>query len=346
MNWPRTGDWSTIAAALADGITMQIDIARRLLIAAGIGATTCGSANAADPYPARPIRLIVPYAPGGNADIMGRVVGQRLAEALGQPVVIDNRPGANSIIGTEIAARSAPDGHTLLLVAVGHATNPSLLKKLPYDTLRDLAPIGLTGSTPIVLVASFGFPVDSIKSLIAFAKTRPGQINFATSGTGSPGHMAGALFNMMTGVTLTHVPYKGTAQATTDVIAGHIQSGLPSLTSVLPHIRSGKLKALGITAAQRSPLAPELPTIAEAGVPGYQANIWNGLLAAGATPRPIIARLHRELVRQLTLPETRERYASLGADVLTSTPEEFGAFIRAEIAKWQRVIKASGMQTN
>ena len=321
-------------------------IKQGVLIAAGIVAIACCAANAADTYPARPIRLIVPYAPGGNADIMGRLIGQRLAETLGQSVVIDNRPGANSIIGTELAARSAPDGHTLLLVAVGHATNFSLMKKLPYDTLKDLAPISLTGSTPIVLVVSTGFPVDSIKSLIAFAKTQPGQINFASSGNGSPAHMAGALLNMMAGITLTHVPYKGTAQATTDVIAGHIQSALPSLTSVLPHIRSGKLKALGITGAQRSPLAPELPTIAEAGVPGYQANIWNGLLAAGATPKPIIARLNRELVRQLKLPETRERYTALGADVLTSTPEEFDAFIRAEITKWAKVIRAAGIQVN
>ena len=324
---------------------MLTGFTRGILIAAGI-AITCFSATAADTYPARPIRLIVPYAAGGNADIMGRIVGQRLAEALGQPVVIDNRPGANSIIGTELAARSAPDGHTLLLIAVGHATNVSMMKKLPYDTLKDLAPISLTGATPIVLVVSTGFPVDSIKSLIAFAKSQPGEINFASSGNGSPAHMAGALLNMMAGITLTHVPYKGTAQATTDVIAGHIQSALPSLTSVLPHIRSGKLKALGITGSQRSPLAPELPTIAEAGVPGYQANIWNGLLASGATPKPIIARLNRELVRQLNLPETRERYMSLGAEVLTSTPEGFDAFIRAEITKWAKVIKAAGIQTN
>ena len=326
-------------------MSMLTGFTRGILIAAGV-AIICFSANAADTYPARPIRLIVPYAAGGNPDIMGRIIGQRLAEALGQPVVIDNRPGANSIIGTELAARSAPDGHTLLLIAVGHATNVSMVKKLPYDTLKDLAPITLTGATPIVLVVSTGFPVDSIKSLIALAKSQPGEINFASSGNGSPAHMAGALLNMMAGITLTHVPYKGTAQATTDVIAGHIQSALPSLTSVLPHIRSGKLKALGITGAQRSPLAPELPTIAEAGVPGYQANIWNGLLAASATPKPIIARLNRELVRQLNLPETRERYMSLGAEVLTSTPEGFDAFIRAEITKWAKVIKAAGIPVN
>ncbi|MSP97603.1 MAG: tripartite tricarboxylate transporter substrate binding protein [Betaproteobacteria bacterium] len=325
---------------------MLADLTRGVMIAAGSAAIICCAANAADTFPARPMRLIVPYAPGGNADILGRIIGQRLAEALGQPVVIDNRPGANSIIGTELVARSAPDGHTLLLIAVGHATNVSLMRKLPYDTLRDLAPITLSGATPIVLVVSVGFPADSIKSLIAYAQTRPGQIDFASSGNGSPAHMAGALLNMMAGITLNHVPYKGTAQATTDVIAGHIQSALPSLTSVLPHIRSGKLKALGITGAQRSPLAPDLPTIAEAGVPGYQANIWNGLLAAGATPKPLIARLNRELVRQLNLPETRERYAGLGAEVLTSTPEEFDAFIRAEITKWAQVIKAAGIQAN
>lgn len=314
---------------------------------AAIIAVTAQTAQAAttERFPNRPIRLIVPYAPGGNADIMGRTVGARLAEGFGQPVIIDNRPGANSIIGSELAARAAPDGHTLLFVAVGHATNLSMTRKLPYDTLKDFAPISLTGSTPIIFVAFNALPADSLKSFIALAKSRPGQINFASSGAGSPAHMAGALLNMMAGIDLTHVPYKGTAQATTDVIAGHIQTALPSLTSVLPHVRSGKLKALGVTGAQRSPLAPDLPTIAEGGVPGYEASIWNGMLTASATPKAIVARLHEEIVKQLKRPETRDHYTSLGADVLTSTPEEFDKFIRSEIAKWAKVIKASGIRT-
>jgi len=301
---------------------------------------------AADNYPSRPIRLLVPYAAGGNADIMGRLIGQRLAEALGQSVIIDNRPGAGGLVGTEIVARAAPDGHTLLFVANGHATNPAVMKKMPYDTLKDFAPISLTGSTPIALVTTNSLPADNIKGFIALAKSRPGQINYATSSNGGPGHLAGVLFGMMAGINFTHVPYKATSQATTDVMAGHIQSALPSLTSVLPHVRSGRLKALGITGPQRSPLAPDIPTIAESGVPGYQAIIWNGLVAPAAVAQTIIARLNQIMVQQLKLPETRERYATLGADVLTSTPREFDAFIRSELLKWEKVIKASGMHTS
>jgi len=324
---------------------MLNDVARTILVAA-IAATAAFAAGAADVYPSRPIRLITPYAPGGNGDIMARIVGQRLAEGLRQPVIIDNRPGANGIIGTELVVRSAPDGYTLLIVAVGHALNPSMEKKLPYDTLKDLAPIGLTGTTPIVFVVSMGLPVDSIKAAIAYARAHPGEIDYGTSGIGSSPHLAGALFALMAGIKLTHVPYKGTAQAITDVMAGHIRAAMAGLSGVLPHIHSGKLKALGITAPQRSSLAPEIPTIAEGGVAGYQANIWNGLLAAAATPGPVVMQLNRELVRQLKLPETRERYAGVGADVLSSSPEEFDAFIRSEIAKWEKVVKAGGMETN
>jgi tripartite-type tricarboxylate transporter receptor subunit TctC len=277
---------------------------------------------------------------------MARIIGHRLAEGLRQPVIVDNRPGANGIIGTDLVARSAPDGYTLLIVAVGHALNPSMEKKLPYDTLRDFAGIGLTGSTPIVLVAAAGLPVDSIKSLIAYAKARPGKIDYGTSGVGSSPHLAGALFAMMAGIKLTHVPYKGTAQAITDVMAGHIQAAMVGLSGVLPHIHSGKLKALGITGAQRSALAPELPTIAEGGVPGYQANIWNGLLVPAATPKPLIGQINRELVRQLKLPETRERYAGVGADPLVSSPEEFDAFVRSEITKWEKVVKSGALEAN
>ncbi len=302
-------------------------------------------ALAADNYPTRPIRLIVPYGAGGNADILGRIVGARLAEALGQPVIIDNRPGASGLLGSEIVARSAPDGHTLLWVANGHATNPVVIKKMPFDPLKDLASVSLTSSTPMLLVTHNGLPADNMKGFIAHAKSRPGQINYATSGNGSPNNLAGELLNLMAGIALTHVAYKTTPQATTDTIAGHVQSAMASLTSVLPHVRSGKLKALGTTGPQRSTLAPEVPAIGET-VPGYQANIWNGLIVPGATPRAIVTRLNQILVQQLKLPDMRERYATLGAEVLTSTPEEFDAFIRGEMAKWEKVIKASGIRTN
>lgn len=300
---------------------------------------------AADNYPTRPIRLIVPYGAGGNADILGRLVGGRIAEVLAQPVIIDNRPGASGLLGSEMVARAAPDGYTLLWVANGHATNPVYLKKMPFDTEKDLASISLTSSTPILLVVSNSLPADNMKTLIALAKTRPGQINYATSSNGSPNHLAGELLNLMAGISLTHVAYKSTPQATTDVIGGHVHSAMASITSVLPHVRAGKLKALGTTGAQRSTLAPDVPAIAET-VPGYQTIIWNGLIAPGATPRAVISRLNQVVVQQLKLPEMRERYTALGAEALSSTPEAFDAFIRTEMAKWEKVLKASGMRIN
>ena len=300
---------------------------------------------AADNYPTRPIRLIVPYGAGGNADILGRLVGGRIAEVLAQPVIIDNRPGASGLLGSEMVARAASDGYTLLWVANGHATNPVYLKKMPFDTEKDLASISLTSFTPMLLVVSNSLPADNMKTLIALAKTRPGQINYATSSNGSPNHLAGELLNLMAGISLTHVAYKSTPQATTDVIGGHVHSAMASITSVLPHVRAGKLKALGTTGAQRSTLAPDVPAIAET-VPGYQTIIWNGLIAPGATPRAVISRLNQVVVQQLKLPEMRERYTALGAEALSSTPEAFDAFIRTEMAKWEKVLKASGMRTN
>ena len=296
-------------------------------------------------YPPRPIRLIVPYGAGGNADILSRLVGGRMAEVLGQTLVIDNRPGASGLLGSELAVRSAADGYTLLWVANGHATNPVFLKKMPFDTAKDLASVSLTSATPMLLVVSNSLPADNMKALIALAKSRPGQINYATSSNGSPNNLAGELLNLMAGISLTHVAYKSTPQATTDVIGGHVHSAMASLTSVLPHVRTGKLKALGTTGPKRTALAPEVPAIAET-VAGYQSAIWNGLIVPGATPRTIITRLNQVVVQQLKSPELRERFATLGAEILTSTPEEFDAFIRAEMVKWEKVIKASGMRVN
>jgi tripartite-type tricarboxylate transporter receptor subunit TctC len=308
--------------------------------------TACAfPAYAAEHYPTRPIRLIVPYGAGGNADILARIVGARLAEVLGQPVIIDNRPGASGLLGSEMAARAAPDGHTLLWVANGHATNPAFIKKMPFDSVKDLASVSLTSSTPMLLVVSNNLPADSMKALIAYAKSRPGQINYATSGNGSPNNLAGELLNLMAGISLTHVSYKSTPQATTDVMAGHVHSAMASLTSVLPHVRAGKLKALGTTGPKRTALAPEVPAIAET-VAGYQADIWNGLIVPGATPRTIVERLNQVVVQQLKLAEVRERFVTLGAEVLTSTPQAFDAFIRAELVKWEKVIKASGMRAS
>lgn len=301
------------------------------------------SVHAADAYPTRPIRLIVPYGAGGNADILGRIIGARFADVLAQPVIIDNRPGASGMLGSEIVARAAPDGHTLLWVANGHATNPLVIKKMPFDPLKDLASVGLVSSTPMLLVIANNLPADNMKSLIAYAKTRAGQINYATSSVGSPNHLAGELLNLMAGISLTHVPYKTTPQATTDVIAGHMHAAMASLTSVLPHVRAARLKALGTTGVKRSALAPDVPAIAET-VPGYQANIWNGLIVPAATPRVIIERLNQVLARELKTPEVREKFITLGAEVMTSTAAEFDTFIRAEMAKWDKVIKTSGLR--
>ena len=298
----------------------------------------------AQAFPGRPVRLIVPYAPGGNADIMARLLAQRLGDNLRQQVVVDNRPGASGVIGTELAVKSAPDGQTLVLVASSFATNPALIRDLPYDTQRDLAPVSLVGSTPLILAAFPGLPAATVKELLALAKAKPGQLNYASSGNGSPANLAGALLNYMTGANIVHVTYKGTAQATTDVLGGHVQLAYPSMTAALPYVRSGKLKALGMTGLQRSPLAPEVPTVAEAGVAGYQASIWNGVLAPAATPPAIVARLHAELVRVLSSAETRERFAAMGAEAAHSTPDEFRAFTAAEQTKWAKVIRESGIR--
>jgi tripartite-type tricarboxylate transporter receptor subunit TctC len=314
-----------------------------LALLAGFHLTGHARAAAPDAYPTRPIRLIVPFAPGGNADIQGRYMAERLTEALGKQVVVDNRPGANAMIGTALVAKAPADGYTMLLVAPGHAVNPGV-SKLPYDTLKDLQAISLIGSTPLLFVAHPGVSANSVKELIALAKTRPGALNFGSSGNGSPANLAGALLNLMAGIQLVHVPYKGTAQATIDVIGGQIQLAFPSMTSVLPHVKAKRLKAYSITAARRSPLAPGLPTMSEAGVPGYQASIWNGLLVPAGTPMPIVTRLNQTVVDLLKSREAGEHYASIGAEVLYSSPAEFDAFIRSEMTKWAKVIRDAGIR--
>ncbi len=314
----------------------------RTAIACLAGACAC-TATAAD-FPSHPLRLIVPYAPGGNADIMARLVGQHLGENVGQQVVIDNRAGASGIIGTELAVKAPPDGYSIVLVASSLATNPSLIKTLPYNARRDLAPVSMVGSTPLILAAYAGLPANNVKELIALAKAKPGQLNYATSGIGSPANLAGALLNFMTGVNIVHVTYKGTAQATTDVLGGHVQLFYPSMTAVLPYVKSGKLKALGMTSLMRSPLAPEIPTVSESGIPGYQANIWNGVLVPAATPKTLVTRLNAEFVRVLATPDMRERFAQMGAEAAHSTPEAFRDFILAEEQKWARVVRESGIR--
>jgi tripartite-type tricarboxylate transporter receptor subunit TctC len=308
------------------------------------GAMLGTSTRAAETYPIKPVRMIVPYAPGGNADIQARYIAERLSDTLGKPVVVDNRAGANGIIGAELAARSPPDGYTLLLVANTFTVNPGLYPNVPFDTVKDFQPITLVGDTPLLFVAHPAVAASSVKELVALAKSRPSQLNYGTSGNGSPSHLGAALFEVMTGVKLVHVPYKGMAASNVGVMSGEIQLGFPSMTSVLPHVKTGKLKAFAITVKSRSALAPDIPTMAEAGVPGYEASIWNGLLAPAGTPRPIVNRLNEAVAQILKTPQAQERYANVGAEIRYDSPEEFHTLIRSDVAKWAKVIKARGIR--
>lgn len=299
-------------------------------------------ANAAG-YPERPVRMIVPYSPGGNADISSRIIAQELTRVLGQQVIVDNRGGANGIIGAQLAAQAAPDGHTLLFVANTFATNAALMKRLPYDVLRDFTPLSRTGSTPLIVIVHPAVPVGTTTQLIEHARGKPGQINYGSSGNGSPANLAGALLSYMTGIQLVHVPYKGTAAATNDLLSGELQLAFPSMTSVMPHVRAGKAKAIAITSPRRSALAPDIPTVSESGVSGYEASIWNGMLAPAGLPAPLVERINADIQRVLAAPETQQRFAKLGADVGGSSAEAFRSYIKAEMEKWARVGREAGI---
>jgi tripartite-type tricarboxylate transporter receptor subunit TctC len=314
--------------------------ARRLLLAFLLPCLTA-SALAQD-FPARPLRMIVPFPPGGSNDIVGRMVAAQLGERLGQPVVVDNRAGAGGIIGTEAAAKSAPDGYTLLLISVAHAFNPAVYKKLGYDPERSFAPIGIVGTGPVALCVHPALPVSSVKELIALAKAKPGQLNYATAGVGSFQHLASELFRLQAGLDMVHVPYKGGGPALMDTIAGQAQINLASFIQVLPHIKSGKLKLLATSGTRRSAVMPEVPTIAET-VPGYEAANWWGVVAPAGTPQAVVARLHGALQAVVDSAETRKRLEGEGAEVLRMSAGEFGSFIGTEIAKWSRVVKQAGI---
>ena len=310
------------------------------------GALLIAPAHAADTYPVKPVRMIVPYVAGGNADIQARYLAERLTEALGKQVIVDNRGGANGMIGIEMAARSAPDGYTLLFVANTYTVSPSLFSKVPYDTVKDFQPVTLIGETPELFIGSVSLPAANVKEVIALAKSRPGQLNYGSSGNGSPSHLAGALFEVMTGTKLVHVPYKGMAASNLGVMTGQIQLGFPSFTSVFPHVKAGKIKAFAITTKKRSGLAPDIPTRDESGLPGYEASIWNGIIVPTGTPGTIVNRLHDTIVKILKTPQAAERYANVGAEIRYNTPEEFAVLIRAELAKWAKVIKAAGIRVD
>ncbi len=301
------------------------------------------AAEYAQDYPSKPIRLIVPFTPGGSTDILARVIGQKLTEAWGKQVVIDNRPGAGGNIGVELAAKSPPDGHTLVMGHIGtFGVNPTLYTKLPYDPIKDFQPITLVALVPNMLSVHPGVPANSVKELVALAKAKPGTINFGSGGNGSAAHLAGEYFKLLTKTEITHIPYRGTSPAVTDLIAGQIQMIITGVPPTLSFVKAGKLRALGVATAKRLPLLPELPTIAEAGVPGYEATQWYGVLAPAGTPKPIVAKLNAEMKKAIHGPDVKAKLAADAAEPVGNSPEEFGAFIKKEIARWAPVIKASG----
>ncbi len=314
---------------------------------AALFSCAAGVAAAQANYPAKAIRYVVPFPAGGPLDIVARAVGQELTVSWSQPVIIDNRPGAGGNIGADLVAKAPPDGYTILMGAVStHAINVTLYSKLPYDPLKDFAPVTLITSVPNVLVVHPSLPAKSVKDLIAFAKARPGQLNFASGSTGSAGHLAGELFNSLAGVQMTHIPYKGAAPAVIDLIAGHVSLMFDNLASALPHIKAARVRALAVTTLKRSPLVPDLPTINEGGLHGFDVSTWFGIFAPAGTPIEIVNKLNSEVVRVLRTPEMRERLALLGAEPVGNKPEEFAAFVKAEIAKYAKVVKASGAKAD
>jgi tripartite-type tricarboxylate transporter receptor subunit TctC len=302
-------------------------------------------AHAQESYPSKPVRFILPFPPGGPTDILGRLISERLAAQLGQPVVTENRGGAGGNVGAEAAAKSAPDGYTIVLVAPSLAISPTLYAKLNYDPVKDLAPISLVATVPNVVVTQVAHPA-TLREFIAAAKAKPGEMNFGSGGSGTSNHLAGELFNILAGTKLTHVPYKGVNLAMQDVIAGRIDLVVIGVPAAAPHVKSGKLRALAVLAPQRLPALPEVPTVAEAGLPGFEVTTWYGILAPAGTPRPIIARLNAELAKAMHSPEMKERLAGIGTDPVTNTPEEFAAYIQAEIAKWGDVIRKANLKAD
>jgi len=305
------------------------------------------AAAQAQTYPSKPIRFIVPFAPGGGSDLVARTVGQKITEALGQPVIIDNRTGAAGMIGAEVAAKSPADGHTLLLGSNGPlAINPSLYPKMPYDAVRDFAPVSLVTIMPFVLVTHPALPVKTVKELIALARARPNQLNYGSPGNGSTTHLANELLKSMTGIQITHIPYKGVAPAAIDLISGQVQMMSGDLSTLLPHVRSGRMRAIAVTGAKRSSLVPEIPTVAESGIPGYEASGWFGVLVPAGTPQPVIERLNGAMVKGLGASDARERLSAFGGEVAPGTPDEYGAHIRREAAKWGKLIKSIGLKAD
>lgn len=307
----------------------------------------CAALNAwGQAYPSRPVHIIVPFAAGGPADIYARFVGQKLQESLGQSFVIENRPGGGSVIGTEAAARAASDGYTLLMMSNTHTVNESLIAKKPFELLRDFAPVAPVNYSDLVLVVHPSVPANSLRELIALAKSRPGGLNYASSGPGTPYHMAGELFKSMAGVDIVHVPYKGSSGARTDILGGQVQMMFDAITTMAPNVRAGKLKAFGTTGRVRSPVLPDVPTVSEAGVAGYEAVIWLGIMAPVATPKPILERLNTEIRKIANSADVKDAWTKQGAAPMSMTTDEFGQYLREDIAKWAKIVKISGAKVD
>jgi tripartite-type tricarboxylate transporter receptor subunit TctC len=313
--------------------------------ASSVHSASADPQTAADAYPNRPIRLIAPFVPGGPTDIVARLVSQRMADNLKQSVVVDNRGGAGGAVGMQLAASAAPDGYTLVLGSSGNlAVNPALDPHLPYHPLKDFQPLTQTTSGPQIVVIHPGVQAKSVQDFIALAKAKPGQLNYASGGSGTTTHLGMELFKLAAGVNIVHVPYKGTGQALNDVIGGQVQMMMGSMLPALPHVKAGRLRGLAVTSLKRAAVYPDAPTLAESGLPGFETTSWHGMLVPARTPKPISARVHAELVKALNHPDVKERFANLGMDTVASTPEEFTAYIKAESAKWAKVIRTIGVK--
>ena len=313
------------------------------LVLAGYACLIATKEAASQGYPNKPLRLVVPNAAGGPADRVARLVAQQLAERVGQQVIVDNRPGAAGIIGTEFVAKAPPDGYTLMWLSINHAINPGVYRKLPYDPVKDFAPITLATSGPLLLALHPSVPANDLKGLLRLDRARPGELTGASAGSGSIAHLTLELLNHLAGAKIAHIPYKGAGQALTDLLGGHVSMYFGNIVGLLPHVKTGKLKGLAVSTRSRSAAAPNIPTVAEAGIKEYEASSWFGMMAPAGTPKEIISRLNAEIVGQLKKPETQKQLAASGTQVIASSPEQFGSHVVSEIAKWGKIVKAAGV---
>ena len=309
-------------------------------------AALCSAAAWAQTYPARAVRIVVPFAVGGSADVYGRFLAARLTDAMGQPFVVENRPGGGAVVGTDAVAKSPPDGYTVLVMSNTHTVNETLIPKKPYDLLKDLAPISGINSQYLLLVVPASVQASTLREFIALAKSQPGKLNYASSGPGTPYHMAGELFKYMAGVNLVHIPHKGSDQARTAVLGGQVEMMFDAISTIVSHTRAGKLKGLATTGKTRSAVTPEIPTAAEAGVPGYEATIWLGLMAPAGTPRPVLDRLSSEVAKVVNAADVKENWGKQGAVPMAMNPDQFGSFLREDVTKWSKLVKDTGMKVD